>query len=62
MTAPRAQPPRHPLVYDSVLDLIGDTPLVEISDFVTEPRPRPRSRATQPPPVGARLWGKLENA
>ena len=63
MTTPGAAAPRHPLVYDSVLDLIGDTPLVEISDFVTEPRPRPRSRAAQQQPVvGARLWGKLENA
>jgi cysteine synthase A len=59
MTAPRAELPRHPLVYDSVLDLIGDTPLVKIDAFVTTPRPRPR-RALQR--EGAQLWGKLENA
>ena len=61
MTAPRAEPPRHPLVYDSVLDLIGDTPLVKIDDFVTAPRPRPRRGAPEPR-RGAQLWGKLENA
>lgn len=61
MTAPRAEPPRHPLVYDSVLDLIGDTPLVRIDDFVATPRPRPR-RAASEPRRGAQLWGKLENA
>src|SRR5690349_8078919 len=71
MTAPRAEHdhapsvsrPRHPLVYDSVLDLIGDTPLVKIDDFVTKPRPRPRSRGVSTAPrQGAQLWGKLENA
>ena len=51
---------RHPLVYDSVLDLIGDTPLVKIDGFVTSPQPRPR--APRPERVGATLWGKLENA
>jgi len=61
MTAPRAERPRHPLVYDSVLDLIGDTPLVKIDDFVMSPRPRPR-RESAPPRQGAQLWGKLENA
>jgi cysteine synthase len=67
MTAPRAEPEdapsvrRHPLVYDSVLDLIGDTPLVRIDDFVTTPRPRPR-RVSSSPRRGAQLWGKLENA
>jgi cysteine synthase len=40
--------PRHPLVYGSVLDLIGDTPLVEIPLDAAEPR--------------ARIWGKLESA
>jgi cysteine synthase A len=54
--------PRHPLVYDSVLDLIGDTPLVQINDFVTTPLPRPRPRSPRPERVGAQLWGKLENA
>jgi cysteine synthase len=59
---------RHPLVYDSVLDLIGDTPLVKIDDFVSVPRPRPRTRAAtglrsdDPEQKGAQLWGKLENA
>lgn len=67
MTAPRAEHEdapsvrRHPLVYDSVLDLIGDTPLVKIDDFVTTPRPRPRGVSSSPRP-GAQLWGKLENA
>lgn len=50
--------PEHPLVYGSVLDLIGDTPLVRIPDELDAPRPRPRPRATT---TGARLWGKLEN-
>jgi cysteine synthase A len=61
MTTPPVQPPRHPLVYDSVLDLIGDTPLVQIDNFDTTPKSRPRSREAQPR-VGAQLWGKLENA
>jgi len=61
MTASRAEPPRHPLVYDSVLDLIGDTPLVKIDDFVMTLRPRPR-RGSSAPRRGAQLWGKLENA
>jgi cysteine synthase A len=61
MTAPRAELPRHPLVYDSVLDLIGDTPLVKIDDFVTTPRPRPRQEPSAKR-EGAQLWGKLENA
>ena len=60
MTAPSAGLPQHPLVYESVLDLIGDTPLVKIDGFVPTPRPRPWSAAE--PRVGAQLWGKLENA
>ena len=56
MTAPRAEPVRHPLVFESVLDLIGDTPLVKIDDFVMTPRPRPR-RAAPAPRQGAQLWG-----
>jgi cysteine synthase len=50
--------PDHPLVYGSVLDLIGDTPLVHIPDVLDAPRPRPRQPALS---QGARLWGKLEN-
>jgi cysteine synthase len=46
MTA-RPQVKQHPLVYESVLDLIGDTPLVEIPIGRESPR--------------ARLWGKLES-
>jgi len=55
----RAQP-QHPLVYDSVLELIGDTPLVKIDGFVASARARPYPAAA--PRVGAQLWGKLENA
>jgi cysteine synthase len=50
--------PDHPLVYGSVLDLIGDTPLVLIPDVLDVPRPRPRPQVSS---TGARLWGKLEN-
>ena len=59
MTASREGLPQHPLVYESVLELIGDTPLVKIDGFTSSPGPRPR-----PPTearVGAQLWGKLEN-
>src|SRR5262245_43793725 len=59
MTAPSEGLPQHPLVYESVLELIGDTPLVEIDNFVSTPGPRPRPAPE--PRVGARLWGKLEN-
>jgi len=52
--------PEHPLVYGSVLDLIGDTPLVKISGPLDTPSSRPRSQADVPR-VGAQLWGKLEN-
>jgi cysteine synthase A len=62
VTAPAAELPRHPLVYESVLDLIGDTPLVRIDDFVPLPLPRPRARTSPAPRSGAQLWGKLENA
>jgi cysteine synthase A len=60
MTASRDGLPPHPLVYESVLELIGDTPLVKIDGFTTTPRERPRPPAE--PRVGAQLWGKLENA
>ena len=60
-TRSRVASVRHPLVYDSVLDLIGDTPLVKIDDFVSTPRPRPR-RTGPIARQGAQLWGKLENA
>jgi cysteine synthase A len=50
--------PDHPLVYGSVVDLIGDTPLVKIDDLLGVPRPRPRQKPTR---QGAQLWGKLEN-
>jgi cysteine synthase A len=50
----------HPLVYDSVLDLIGDTPLVRIPDQVQSPLPRPRQTA-KTSSSGAQLWGKLES-
>jgi cysteine synthase A len=40
--------PSHPSVYGSILDLVGDTPLVEIRIRSEEPR--------------ATLWGKLEAA
>jgi cysteine synthase A len=53
--------PDHPLVYGSVLDLIGDTPLVRIPDVISAPIPRPRSRGIEAELPGARLWGKLEN-
>jgi cysteine synthase A len=53
--------PDHPLVYASVLDLIGDTPLVKIPDAVTAPIPRPRDVTAVAPRVGAQLWGKLES-
>jgi cysteine synthase A len=54
--------PGSALVYESVLDLIGDTPLVKIDDFVTVPRARPRARTGTERQKGAQLWGKLENA
>ena len=49
----------HPAVYGSVLDLVGDTPLVEIPLQLAEPLPRPRGRAA--PRACARVWGKLES-
>lgn len=60
MNQARPPLPDHPLVYASVLDLIGDTPLVEIPDILAAPIPRPRA----PSAValsGAKLWGKLES-
>ena len=62
MTLGGADGSRHSLVYDSVLDLIGDTPLVKIDGFVSTLRPRPRAPATAAETAGAQLWGKLENA
>src|SRR4051794_39885742 len=58
--------PDHPLVYDSILDLIGDTPLVDLSGLVPSgldpeaARARP-ARGAEWRVEGARLWGKLEN-
>lgn len=51
--SPRSLPPLpdHPLVFSSVLDLIGDTPLIEIAPLAHEP-PAPRGR----------VFGKLEAA
>ena len=49
----------HPLVYESVLDLVGDTPLVKLSNLLSTPAARPRSKVTAA--TGAQLWGKLEN-
>lgn len=54
--------PDHPLVYASVLDLIGDTPLVKIPDLVTSPVARPRGPSAGARTAGAQLWGKLESA
>jgi cysteine synthase len=52
----------HPLVYGNILDLIGDTPLVQIPDLLAEPIERPRRPTAAPAPArGARLWGKLES-
>jgi cysteine synthase A len=48
---PRPAIARHPLVYESVLDLIGDTPLVRIT-------PALRDEAARP---AATVWGKLES-
>ena len=52
--------PDHPLVYGNVLDLVGDTPLIQIPDLIAAPLARPR-RAADAPQAGAKLWGKLEN-
>jgi cysteine synthase A len=60
MTASHEGLPQHPLVYESVLELIGDTPLVKIDNFTSEPSARPRRALARR--VGAQLWGKLENA
>lgn len=52
----------HPLVYGNLLDLIGDTPLVEIPDLLADPLERPRRSTAAPAGAkGARLWGKLES-
>ena len=60
MTAARPRLPDHPLVHESVLDLVGDTPLVRIPDRVASAEPRPRL-AAEVAASGAELWGKLEN-
>jgi cysteine synthase A len=61
--------PEHPLVYGSILDLIGDTPLVDLSRLAPS-APGPGAAALLPQRSaqdaqrrieGARLWGKLEN-
>ena len=45
----RPSPPSHPLIFESMLDLISDTPLVELRRLDTDvPR--------------ARIYGKLESA
>jgi len=60
--SPRAPLVEHPLVYGNILDLIGDTPLVQIPDLLAEPTERPRRPSALPAPArGARLWGKLES-
>jgi cysteine synthase A len=65
--------PDHPLVYGSILDLIGDTPLLDLSGLrlpANQSGMSPtafaaageaRDSRSQQPPRGARLWGKLEN-
>ncbi len=63
LCAPRPLPD-HPRVYGSALELIGDTPLIEIpldvlSDEVRRFRGLPTSTAE---PSCARVWGKLESA
>jgi cysteine synthase A len=50
----------HPLVYGSVLELIGDTPLVKIPALLDAAAARPRRRG-EAPRRGAQLWGKLES-
>ena len=52
--------PDHPLVYGNVLDLVGDTPLIQIPDLIAAPLARPR-RAADAPQAGAKLLGKLVN-
>lgn len=59
-TLPRAVV-EHPAVYGSVLELVGDTPLVEIPAECHVPLPRPRVRQPSEERRGARVWGKLEN-
>ncbi len=59
MTVCSPPSPSHPLVYESVLDLIGDTPLVKITGFAPTPISRPRGPSA--PRIGAQLWGKLES-
>ena len=47
MTASRSSIPQHPLVYESVLDLIGGTPLVKIDDFGADRRRSPATTELQ---------------
>lgn len=61
MNQARPPLPDHPLVYASVLDLIGDTPLVKIPEVVTAPLQRPRDPSAVAHSAGAQLWGKLES-
>ena len=51
MSSERPPIAQHPLVYESVLDLIGDTPIVRIPPALQDARSRP----------AASVWGKLEN-
>jgi cysteine synthase len=51
MSSERPPLAQHPLVYESVLDLIGDTPIVRIPATL-------RTGSTRP---AAAVWGKLEN-
>lgn len=51
MSSERPPIARHSLVYESVLDLIGDTPIVRI----------PATLHGEPARPGATVWGKLEN-
>src|SRR4051794_34131611 len=60
-TTARPPLPDHPLVYGNILDLIGDTPLVQIPDLLDSPRERPHHPLDASAATGARLWGKLEN-
>lgn len=61
MSTARPALPDHPLVYASVLELIGDTPLIQIPDVVSAPLARPRNPTELARSSGAQLWGKLES-
>jgi cysteine synthase len=53
----------HPLVFGSVLDLVGNTPLVKIPGDLGSKRLSLRKQGRAAPPVArsAQIWGKLEN-